>query len=117
MLQLTHCTAVLRTGKDPVRESEGSVHQRYCEEGLKLDTVYFERTRTWVGAEADKRVAMAGSRAVGADEWNEIARRATEAKVGHEKALREYMEHVIACPVCNAHVLASSSEYLAENLH
>jgi hypothetical protein len=93
------------------------VHQRYCEEGLKLDTVYFEKTRAWVSTEADKRVAMAGNRTVGVDEWNEIARRAAEAKISHERALREYMDHVIACPVCNAHVLGSPSEYLMEHLH
>lgn len=91
------------------------MHQKYCEEGLKLDTVYFEKTRIWVGAEADKRVAVAGIRTVGADEWNEIARRAAEAKVDHEQALREYMDHVIACPVCNAHVLGSPGESLVEH--
>lgn len=93
------------------------MHQRYCEEGLKLDTLYFEKTRTWVGAEADKRVAVAGSRAVDVNEWNEIARRAAEAKLDHERTLRAYMDHVIACPVCNAHVLGSPSEYLAEHMH
>jgi hypothetical protein len=91
------------------------VHQRFCEEGLKLDTVYYERTRTWVGAEAEKRVAMGVGRAVSTKDWNEIARRATDAKLGHEEALRQYMEHVIACSVCNAHVLASSRESLAQH--
>ncbi len=93
------------------------MQQRYCEEGLKLDTTYFEKTRVWVSAEADKRVAVGVTRGVGVNEWNDIARRADDAKIGHERALREYMEHVIACPVCNAHVLASSTEYLVHHLH
>ena len=87
------------------------MQQRYCEDGLRLDTTYFEKTRVWVSAEADKRVAIGVSQGVGVSEWNEIARRADEAKLGHELALREYMEHVIACPVCNAHLLAPSIGY------
>ncbi|MGO9435884.1 MAG: hypothetical protein ACLPH3_06710 [Terracidiphilus sp.] len=93
------------------------MQQRYCEDGLRLDTTYFEKTRVWVNAEADKRVAIGVTKGVGIEAWNEIARRADEAKHGHERALREYMEHVIACPVCNTHVLATSNEYLAQHLH
>jgi hypothetical protein len=70
-----------------------------------------------VSAEADKRVAIGVNRGVGINEWNDIARHADEAKIGHERALRDYMEHVISCPVCNAHLLASSNEYLAQHLH
>jgi hypothetical protein len=95
----------------------GPLQQRYCEDGLRLDTTYFEKTRVWVGAEADKRVAIGVSRGVGINEWNEIARRADEAKRGHEQALRDYMEHVFSCPVCNAHLLASSNKYMMQHLH
>jgi 2-phosphoglycerate kinase len=93
------------------------MQQRYCEDGLRLDTNYFERTRVWVSAEADKRVAIGVSQGVGVSEWNEIARRADDAKLLHEQALREYMEHVIACPVCNAHLLVTSNAYLSNHLH
>ncbi len=90
------------------------MQRRYCEEGLRLDTLYFEKTRIWVTAEADKRVAVGTPHGVEIQEWTQIARRADEAKCGHEQALREYMEHVIGCPVCNAYVLASAS-LLAEH--
>jgi hypothetical protein len=80
------------------------VQRRFCEDGLRLDTTYFEKTRLWITAEADKRAAVAASRQLDPDEWNRIARRADDAKGGHEEALREYMEHVVLCPVCHAHV-------------
>jgi hypothetical protein len=118
--QLSGAFSQLENGDRPHPEVniwEEPVHQKYCEEGLKFDTVYFERTRAWVGAEADKRVAVAGNRAMGVNEWNEIARRAAEAKMGHEQALRDYMDHVIACSVCHAHVLGAPSEYLVEHMH
>ena len=41
------------------------MQQRYCEDGLRLDTNYFEKTRIWVSAEADKRVAIGVSQGVG----------------------------------------------------
>jgi hypothetical protein len=83
------------------------VQRRYCEEGLRLDTNYFEKTRIWISAEADKRVATGARHGVGASEWNQIARRVDEAKIGHQEALHEYMEHVIGCPVCGAYVHSS----------
>jgi hypothetical protein len=93
------------------------MQKRFCEDGLRPDTNYFEKTRIWVSAEADKRVAIGVSRGAGVNEWNDIARRADDAKQGHEQALREYMEHVIACPVCNAHLHVTSGEYLSQRLH
>ena len=66
--QLSGAFSQLENGDRPHPEVniwEEPVHQKYCEEGLKFDTVYFERTRAWVEAEADKRVAVAGNRAVG----------------------------------------------------
>jgi hypothetical protein len=93
------------------------VQQRYCEEGIELDTNYFEKTRIRVSAEADKRVAVGLNRGVSANEWDQIVQRAEDTKTGHEQALRDYMEHMIACPVCNSHVLAPSNGYLADHLH
>jgi len=93
------------------------VQQRYCEEGIELDTNYFEKTRIWVSAEADKRVAVGSYRGVSANEWDRIVQQAGDTKAGHEQALRLYMEHMIACPVCNSHVLAPSNDYLADHLH
>ena len=92
------------------------MQQSYCEEGIELDTNYFEKTRTWVSAEADKRVAVGLNRGVNANEWDQIVQRAEDTKAGHERALRMYMEHMIACPVCNSHVLAPSNGYLANHL-
>lgn len=80
------------------------MQRRFCEEGLRLDTNYFEKIRLWINAEADKRIAVGARQGIGASEWNQIARRVDETKLGHEAALREYMEHVIACHICNAHV-------------
>lgn len=91
------------------------MQRRYCEEGLRLDTNYFEKTRLWITAEADKRVAVGTQQGVGASEWQQIARRVDEAKIGHEHALREYMEHVIGCPICNSHGFASA-EHAIHNL-
>ena len=67
------------------------MQQRYCEEGIKLDTNYFEKTRIWVSAEADKRVAVGLNRGVSANEWDQIVQRAEDTKTGHEQALRDYM--------------------------
>jgi hypothetical protein len=91
--------------------------QRYCENGLLLDTKYIEKTSIWVSAEADKRIAIGVMRGVGNNEWNEIARRANDAKLDHESALEEFIEHVFACPVCNARVLALPNEHQAQHLH
>lgn len=87
-----------------------NVHRRYCEGGLRLDTDYFEKTRVWITAEADKRVAVGTGNIADTDEWNKIARRADEAKRGHEQALLTYMEHMIQCPVCSAHIVASAED-------
>ena len=88
------------------------MRRRHCEEGLKLDTSYFEKSRIWISAEADKRVAVGTGRGLNAEEWNKIARRADEAKCGHEQAMLEYMGHVIQCPVCSAHVVASVEDFV-----
>jgi len=90
--------------------TEWNVQRRFCDEGLRLDTSYFEKTRTWITAEADKRVALETSRILDASEWTKIARRAAEAKTGHEEALGEYMEHMICCPVCHAHVVSAADD-------
>jgi hypothetical protein len=91
------------------------VPQKYCEEGIRLDSIYFDKTRAWVGAEADKRIAVGSNRGVGVNEWDQIVQRAEDTKAGHEQALRLYMEHMIACPVCNSHVLAPSTRSLANH--
>ena len=91
------------------------MQRRYCEEGLRLDANYFEKTRLWISAEADKRVAVGARQGVGASEWNQIARRVDEAKIGHEAALREYMGHVIGCPVCSAHVPATTQHAIHQS--
>jgi len=91
------------------------VQRRYCDEGLRLDTDYFEKTRAWISAEADKRVAVGAGRVIEVDEWSKIARRADGAKCDHERALLDYMEHVIQCPVCSAHIVASVEELAHES--
>ncbi|HEX3892411.1 MAG TPA: hypothetical protein VHW46_07550 [Terracidiphilus sp.] len=92
------------------------MQRRYCEEGLRLDTNYFEKTRAWVATEADKRVAVAAGTGITANDWTRIARRVDGAKACHEEAFHAYMEHVIACPVCNAHV-PTSAELIAHQRH
>jgi|SRR5579872_744291 len=83
------------------------VQRKYCEEGLRLDTDYFEKIRVWISAEADKRIATGARQGVGASEWNQIAHRVDEAKLGHQQSLRAYMDHVIGCPVCSSFVRSS----------
>jgi hypothetical protein len=87
------------------------VQRRFCEEGLRLDANYFEKIRAWISAEADKRVAVGAQQGVGATEWNQIARRVDEAKLGHETALGEYMSHMIGCPVCSAHLPSVAEDF------
>ncbi len=90
------------------------MQRRFCEEGLRLDANYFEKIRAWISAEADKRVAVGAPNGVGATEWNQIARRVDEAKLGHELALSEYLSHMINCPVCTAH-LPSLAEHASHH--
>jgi hypothetical protein len=58
------------------------MQRNQCEEGLGLDKAYMEKTQIWISAEADKRVAIGVNRAVGVNEWHDIARRADDAKTG-----------------------------------
>ena len=70
------------------------MERNQCEEGFGLDKTYIEKARIWISAEADKRAA------VGVNEWNDIARRADDAKTGHKVALGEYIDHTANCPRC-----------------
>jgi len=89
------------------------MQQKHCKEGDKLDNLYTQNTLVWGVAETQKRVA-AFCKLSG--EWFEIARRAEEAKTDYEKAKCNYLDHVIACPSCDAHVFASPSVRLGHLL-
>ena len=50
------------------------------------------------------------------EKWNEIARRTDLAKIAHERALEEYVDHVVDCNECheparNATVLRFSTPH------
>jgi hypothetical protein len=81
------------------------MQRNQCEEGIGLDKAYMEKTRIWISAEADKRVAIGVNRAVGVNEWHDIARRADDAKTGHKAALGEYIDHTINCPRCRTRAI------------
>jgi len=81
------------------------MQRKQCEEGLGLDKTYMEKARIWISAEADKRVAIGVSSAVGVNEWNDIARRAEDAKTGHKVALGEYIDHTANCPRCRTRTI------------
>jgi Arc/MetJ family transcription regulator len=81
--------------------------RRHCMKGRELDDLYTQNTLAWGDAETRKRAAVCvASRA----EWFEIARGAEEARAAYEKAKSDYIDHVIDCPVCEAHALACSAD-------
>jgi hypothetical protein len=84
----------------------GIMQRRHCEDGDKLDNLYTQNTLVWGVAETRKRAAAC---VASKGEWFKIARRAEEAKTAYEKAKCNYLDHVIACPLCDAHVLAPPS--------
>jgi hypothetical protein len=88
------------------------MQQKHCKEGDELDNLYTQNTLVWGVAETRKRAA-AGSKST---EWFEVVRRAEEAKAAYEKAKCDYLDHVIACPLCDAHVFASPSVRLGHLL-
>jgi hypothetical protein len=83
----------------------------YCSEGDALDRLYTQQTLAWGVAETEKRAAVCVASSA---EWFEIARNAEVARKAYEKAKCDYLDHVIVCPVCDAHVLAPPSVYAAE---
>jgi len=85
--------------------------RRYCGEGDTLDRLYTQETLAWGVAETQKRAAVCVASSA---EWFEIARSAEVAKKAYEKAKCHYLDHVIVCPVCDAHLLAPPSVYAAE---
>jgi hypothetical protein len=89
------------------------MHRNHCTDGKKLDNLYTQITLLWGVAETRKRAAFGVESRI---EWFEIGRRAEEAKTAYEKARSEYLDHVIACPVCDAHVFASPSVRLGHLL-
>jgi len=89
------------------------MQQKHCKEGDELDNLYTQHTLVWGVAETRKREATCCKPT---SEWFEIARRAEEAKAAYEKAKCNYLDHVIACPACDAHVFASPSVRLGHLL-
>jgi hypothetical protein len=90
---------------------EGRMQRKYCSEGNTLDRLYTQETLTWGIAEAQKRSAVSiASRA----EWFKVVQNAEEAKRAYEKAKCDYLDHLIVCQVCDAHVPAPPSVYAAE---
>jgi hypothetical protein len=85
--------------------------RKYCSEGDTLDRLYTQQTLAWGVAETQKRAAVCIASSV---EWFEIARNAEVARRAYEKAKCDYLDHVVICPVCDAHVLAPPSVYVAE---
>ncbi|HUD56565.1 MAG TPA: hypothetical protein VMR02_15155 [Terracidiphilus sp.] len=83
----------------------------YCGVGDTLDRLYTQETLAWGVAETHKRAAV---RVASSAEWFEIARNAEVARKAYEKAKCDYLDHVIGCPECDAHVLAPPSVYAAE---
>jgi hypothetical protein len=83
----------------------------YCSVGDTFDRLYTQETLAWGVAETQKRAAV---RVASSAEWFEIARTAEAARKAYEKAKCDYLDHVIGCPVCDAHVLAPPSVYAAE---
>ncbi len=73
----------------------------HCEQGSALESAYLKTTLQWVNAETRKRMAVAVSAGVGTEVWQEIARRATEARSSHDEALWTYIDHIVACPECH----------------
>jgi hypothetical protein len=59
-----------------------------------------QTTLEWISAEANKRVAIGIPVGVDAMRWNEIAHRTDLARIAHERALEEYVDHVIGCEEC-----------------
>jgi hypothetical protein len=75
-----------------------------------------QTTLDWISAEANKRVAIGAPMGVDMEKWNEIARRTDLAKIAHERALEEYVDHVVDCNECheparNATVLRFSTPH------
>ncbi len=83
----------------------------YCSVGDTFDRLYTQETLAWGVAETQKRAAV---RVASSAEWFEIARTAEAARKAYEKVKCDYLDHVIGCPVCDAHVLAPPSVYAAE---
>ena len=74
--------------------------RRRCDEGLRLDARYFLGCGALVKAEAEK--ARAAELPHNPERWNVISRRVEDAKVAHSEARREYIDHLIACPICRS---------------
>jgi hypothetical protein len=89
------------------------MEQKHCKEGDQLDNLYRQNTLVWGITETRKRAAVCSK---STSEWFEIAGRAEEAKTAYEKAKCDYLDHVIACPLCDAHVFASPSVRLGHLL-
>lgn len=83
----------------------------YCSVGDTFDRLYTQETLAWGVAETQKRAAV---RVASSAEWFEITCTAEVARKAYEKAKCDYLDHVIGCPVCDAHVLAPPSVYAAE---
>jgi hypothetical protein len=71
------------------------MQRKQCAEGLRLHAGYLQATLEWVSAEANKRVAANVSKGVSREAWREIAQRADNARVLHERALNEYVDQPI----------------------
>jgi hypothetical protein len=80
------------------------MQRKHCEEGRRLDTVYLQSCGAWSKAEADRRIAAGVGGQGGPAKRNELKLRADEAKAAHAKAQGDYLDHVVSCLVCNAHV-------------
>jgi hypothetical protein len=78
---------------------------RYCRKGSQLRDLYTQKTLLWGIAESRKREGVStASRA----EWFEIARTAEHAKVAHDKAKCDFIDHMMDCPVCETDVVLSA---------
>jgi len=91
----------------------GIMQRRHCETGTN-STISTRRTPRLGVAETRKRRSMVASKG----ECLRL-RAAEEAKTAYEKAKCNYLDHVIACPLCDAHVLApplSDGLFIAERI-
>ncbi len=79
------------------------MERKLCSEGARLDTIYMQSISEWISSEADKRSFAGASKGeTRIADWQSVSQRVEAAKTAHTKAQWVFIDHVVACSICNA---------------
>lgn len=88
------------------------MHRGHCVVGTRLYDLYQQHSLDLVIADAEKRLAMV---IAGRSQWLALSRGVERLKAEYEDARRGYIEHVVACKVCEwdqlSHICLAAIEH------